>query len=369
MKRLFKILLCVAKSEKIFSVEKKKFVIFDCVNSDILSKLLPKNQTHIISARVYLIKKILINFKTISFILKNFFKRKPQLNYFISLINQIQPKFVLTTIDNSFNFSILSKYFDGKTTFVAIQNATRGDIYRNVNKTNKLLYFSNYMGFSEFDLEVMKNNNIKIKNFFSFGSLRNSYYSKYLHKDDNEKKNYDICVVCKRTFRNGAKSSSEAAKDSIIVLKFLAKYSTKHNKKIVIQSKSQFNSAENSFISKLFAEVDYKISWRDLQSFSSYRAISSSKLVIGPPSSLLREASFYPNTKILCFNTEKKFMSLPFEGLNILEENSYEKFEERINQILQFNYEEYIKKINKKHEYFMQKKNRLNFLLEFLEIK
>ena len=105
MKRLFKILLCVAKSEKIFSVEKKKFVIFDCVNSDILSKLLPKNQTHIISARVYLIKKILINFKTISFILKNFFKRKPQLNYFISLINQIQPKFVLTTIDNSFNFS------------------------------------------------------------------------------------------------------------------------------------------------------------------------------------------------------------------------------------------------------------------------
>ena len=43
-------------------------------------------------------------------------------------------------------------------------------------------------------------------------------------------------------------------------LKFLAKYSTKYNKKIVIQTKSQFNSAENSFISKLFAEVDYKIS-------------------------------------------------------------------------------------------------------------
>ena len=112
MKRYIDILFCILKSKKIFSVEKKKFVIFDCVNSDILSKLLPKNQTYIISARVYLIKKILINFKTISFLFKNFFKRKPQLNYFISLINQIQPKFVLTTIDNSFNFSILSKYFD-----------------------------------------------------------------------------------------------------------------------------------------------------------------------------------------------------------------------------------------------------------------
>ena len=292
MKRYIDILFCILKSKKIFSVEKKKFVIFDCVNSDILSKLLPKNQTYIISARVYLIKKILINFKTISFLFKNFFKRKPQLNYFISLINQIQPKFVLTTIDNSINFSILSKYFDGKTTFVAIQNATRGDIYLNSNKTNKLLYFSNYMGFSDFDLKVLKNNNIKIKNFFSFGSLRNSYYSKYLHKNDNEKKDYDICVVCKRSFENRAASNSVAAKESIKLLKFLAKYSTKYNKKIVIQTKSQFNSAENSFISKLFAEVDYKISWRDLQSFSSYRTISSSKLVIGPPSALLREASF-----------------------------------------------------------------------------
>ena len=205
-------------------------MIFDCVGSDLISEILPKDQTFIMSARVNLIKKILINFKIISFLFKNFFKRKKKLNYFISLINQIQPKFVLTTIDNSINFSILSKYFDGKTTFVAIQNATRGDIYRNSNKTNKLLYFSNYMGFSDFDLEVLKNNNIKIKNFFSFGSLRNSYYSKYLHKDDNEKKNYDICVVCKRTFENGKMVSSEVAADTFILLNFLAKYVSKFKK-------------------------------------------------------------------------------------------------------------------------------------------
>ena len=147
-----------------------------------------------------------------------------------------------------------------------------------------------------------------------------------------------------------------AAKESIKLLKFLAKYSTKYNKKIVIQTKSQFNSAENSFISKLFAEVDYKISWRDLQSFSSYRTISSSKLVIGPPSALLREASFYPNTKILCFNTEKKLMSLPFEGLNLFEENNFEKFEERINQIFKLDYEEYIKIINKNTNTYYKKK-------------
>ena len=57
MKRLFNIFFCILRSKKIFSVEKYKFVIFDCVNSKILSEILPKNQTYIISARVNLIKK------------------------------------------------------------------------------------------------------------------------------------------------------------------------------------------------------------------------------------------------------------------------------------------------------------------------
>ena len=126
MKRLFNILLCIIKSKKIFSVEKKKFVIFDCVNSDILSEILPSDQTYVISARVHLITKLLVNFKTISFLLKNLFSRSMQLNYFISLIRQTQPKVVITTIDNSINFSILTKYFEGKIKFIAIQNGTRG---------------------------------------------------------------------------------------------------------------------------------------------------------------------------------------------------------------------------------------------------
>ena len=45
MKRFFDLFYCILRSKKIFSVKKKKFVIFDCVNSDIVSKILPNNQT------------------------------------------------------------------------------------------------------------------------------------------------------------------------------------------------------------------------------------------------------------------------------------------------------------------------------------
>ena len=316
MKRIFNLLACIIQSKKIFSIEKKKYVIFDCVNSEILSKILPKNQTHVISARVDLIKKLLINFTTIKFIIKNFFVRSIQLNYYISLILQLQPKIVLTTIDNSVNFSILTKYFENKIKFIAIQNGTRGEFYESNKDLNKIFYYTNYLGFSNFDLELMKKNSIIVKNFFSVGSLTNSYFRKFSSNDSlNLNKGYEICFVGKRTFENGKVVTTKAAADSFILLKLLSRYVKKYNKSIIIQLKSKkFNSVENNYIEKLFSGTNFKINLMDnLTKFNSYKNISSSKLVVGAPSSLLREASVYPNTKILCFDTEKKkikFLSL-----------------------------------------------------------
>ena len=34
----------------------------------------------------------------------------------------------------------ITKYFEGKIKFIAIQNGTRGGIYENINDTNKFLY-------------------------------------------------------------------------------------------------------------------------------------------------------------------------------------------------------------------------------------
>ena len=370
MKRLLRIFHCIIKSKKFFSIEKKKFVIFDCVGSDLISEILPKDQTFIMSARVNLIKKILINFKTIFFLIRNLFSRSMQLNYFISLINQIQPKFVLTTIDNSINFSILSKYFEGKINFVAIQNATRSDILLNSNNNNKSLYFTNYMGFSDFDLDLMKKKNINLKNFFSAGSLRNSYYKQYLYKEKKDTiKDFDICLVNKTIFENGKMVSSEVAADTFILLNFLAKYVSKFKKKIIIQSKLSYNEAEKYFIEKLFEGCQYKISWRDIVNFNSYKSISSSELVIGAPSTLLREASVYPKTKIVCFDTAITFGKFPFRGINVIKDNSYEKFEEKLNLLFELDYKEYIKKLEIKPEYLMQKTNTIDYLLNYLNLK
>ena len=156
MKRLLNILICIIKARKIFSVKKNKFVIFDCNNSDVLRKILPENETYVISARIKEINTILINYEMIIFIFKNFFSRSVQLNYYANLIKQLNPQLVITQIDNSLNFSILTKYFENKIKFVALQNATRGDIIKNEKGYNKYFYFTDYMGLSDFDYEVLK---------------------------------------------------------------------------------------------------------------------------------------------------------------------------------------------------------------------
>lgn len=368
MKRFFDLFYCILRSKKISSVKKKKFVIFDCVNSDIISKILPNDQTFVVSARYNKINKLLINFRTIYFLIKNVFSRSMQLNYFIALINQIEPKFVITTIDNSITFSKLTKYFENKIKFIAIQNATRGDFYENQKVHNSLLYFTNYMGMSNFDHDLMKNKNIKVKNFFAIGSMRNSYFKYFIYpQKKNLEKRYDICLVSKHIFKSGSRINEAHSKAIFKIIDFLSRYIKKYKKSIVIQSKvTSKNLIEKKFYDEKFKDTNYEISWKDNEHYNSYRSISSSDLIIGAPSTLLRESSVYPNSKLICFNSEKKDKKNPFSLTNFILDMTFEEFEKKLNLTFESGKNDVLAKTNNS-EYIMAKINSINYFLELLE--
>ena len=367
MKRFLALLFCALIAKKKFSISKKKYVIFDSVNSEILSKILPKNETYIISARINKIKVILFNFKTIYFLIKNIFQRSITVNYFISLINQINPKFVITTIDNSVTFSILTKYFENKINFVAIQNATRGELYDSKQDSHRL-YFTNYMGIGLFDKKILEKKRIVVKNYFNIGSLRNSYFKNNFSIKKYKKKKYDICFVGKNIINKNIFNNDKATEATLKFLNFLAYYVKKYNKKIVIQSKSAFyNELEFNLYKKLFKNTDCKIEIRNTRKFTSYKNISMSKLVVGAPSTLLREASTYPNTKIFCFETRKKNNGQPFTGINHTNNVSYLNFEKRMNFLLNLRYKSYLNKLDYSDNYVMSKKNTVKFIKNYLK--
>ena len=67
------------------------------------------------------------------------------------------------------------------------------------------------------------------------------------------------------------------------------------------------------------------------------------------------------------FRHGKKKDKIPFVGLNIFNETSYEKFEERLNLLFNLNYEDYTKKLEKKHNYLMQNTNTIDYFLDVLK--
>ena len=149
---------------------KTKVIIFDCVNTSDLISILNYNEIFIMSSRIEKINTVYLSWNIILFMFKNIFKRRIKLNYFIALIEEIKPDLVITTVDNSVEFSLLSKYFFGKIKFLAIQFATRNDVYKNEKGNNKKLFFSNLICFSQFDLDLLKANGITVKNHFFAGS-------------------------------------------------------------------------------------------------------------------------------------------------------------------------------------------------------
>ena len=69
----------------------------------------------------------------------------------IAVIKEINPKIVITNIDNSVEFSLLAKYFHPKIKFIAVQGANRNDIYENTRNLNKLLFIPFFLCYSVFD--------------------------------------------------------------------------------------------------------------------------------------------------------------------------------------------------------------------------
>ena len=79
----------------------KEIIVFDDENFRILNNIFSKQNYFILATRIERIKEIYISKKIFLYILRNLFKRSLKQNYLSSLIEIIQPKTIVTFIDNS----------------------------------------------------------------------------------------------------------------------------------------------------------------------------------------------------------------------------------------------------------------------------
>jgi hypothetical protein len=201
-------------------------------------------------------------------------------NYFKNYLKTVNPKVVLTFIDNNFRFFLLKKTFP-TAKYICIQNGMRDSRYfsdlKRFKKINKNLEIDYYFTFSG---EITKKISPLIKcRYFNIGSIINNHYSlnQKLRKYDF-KKSITFISQFKTKFRYS----------EIVVLEFLSKFCEIR--------KIRFNILGKIPKSKIYLfkkNLKFKINCNFIpqeNSRKSYQIINSSNMVVNVDSTLGYEA-------------------------------------------------------------------------------
>lgn len=343
---------------------KKKILIYDCENTRYLKIVLENLDYDILSTRINKIKKIFISKNILIYILRHFGKRSIKQNYIISIIKLINPKIVITHVDNNPDFHITSKYFyNKKIKFVAIQTANRGDtVYRSDKEISKI-FIPEYLCFSKFDEDIHRSRNCDIKKYTNIGSLNTHLALNYV-KLNKIKTNpmYDICLISEpMPAADGDYGHIENYQEKLgLVAKYTHRFAYENNLKLIFSAKGNERKQieEEIFFYKNYLEdYEFKLSQQEPHGFSTYLNMMNSKVIIGVISTSLREAIILKKKVLSCNFTGNKDVIFPSNGIcNFSKEINYEEFQNRLTQILNMDFEEYKNKLPKNVEYIMNTK-------------
>jgi surface carbohydrate biosynthesis protein len=362
--------------------KKKKLVVFDCDSNIDLKYILLDYDYFTLQVRKEKINKIYLSLEIILKIFKNY-KGNLMSAYLISLIEIVNPKIIVSTIDNSLKLSEICKKLYKKINFISIQNSNRYDIKINkffydkkiVNfNLNKNYFASNFFCFGQYEKDHYKKYSVDVKKFYPVGSIRLSNFFNYLKekKIKIRKSFYDICLIseaCPGTDKMFNDYNME--KGFAKVAQYTIKFCIKHDLKLVFAAKRAKDSKsfdnELNFYKKYLTTNEFKYLLkhkvdRDMENFSSYRLVYESEIVVGNRSTLLKE-KLCTGGKILSVNlTKSNLWNFHIRGICSMNDCSYEEFEQRLLYIKKIGKIEYLKKIKKSYLYFMNYNRNLSVI-------
>ena len=295
MKKIIKFIKFLKKIKIIFQKPKtQKIIIYDIVSKDYLKGYFNKEDYFVLSTR----KEVFNFYVLISTIFNK--KKLNYLNYLSQYIELINPKFIITFVDNDINFYELKKMLYKKK-FIAIQNGVRfitGDFLElltqkrgeNYNVDHYLVFSESYKSQIEKYIKSdfllagsIKNNLFEISNNYKKNTI--AYISRFSdifidyvkNKDINEiKKNYrswevDLLFYC------------------IELIKNISIYCHSNNLKLNIIGASGDSELEKLFYSNLLKSNSYNFNPKE-NNFGNYLKINEYEVLINAMSTFGYEA-------------------------------------------------------------------------------
>jgi len=292
---------------------KKDVIIFDKVGSEIIQSYL-KNEAIILEVRlekinIFILLKTFFNFK---------FNKSILQNYIENFINYVDPKIIITHIDNNEFFFKLKKIFP-KVKFIAIQNGTGLANIPEKQLDLKNWYVDYFFVYSN-SYKLIYEKFVKGK-IINIGSLINNQ-KKITINNNTEKQIVYISQYRKRgvdtkkfyKFANKYFSWEDFRFAERKVIEFLSKYCDKNKIKLCIAGvyNDKINQ-EKIFYNDLISNVSENIVWEfrpRINKWDSYNLIDSAQLVVFVDSALGYQSLARKN-KTVSFSIRSQYLSNP----------------------------------------------------------
>jgi len=369
MERLLSILRLILRAKLVFkNPDKSKIIVFDDKTIQDLNNILLEYKYFLLKCRIENIVCIYLSLKILKKFIKNY-KGNIMTAYLLSVIEMVNPKIVITNIDNSFKFSDLAKKLYKKMHFIAIQNAYRIDVDENkysvqkkITKFNykKKLFLPNFLCFGKFEINLYRKHGIKVKNFFIVGSLRLANFFYYLKKNkiNLRKKKHDICLISESyTGRNQLFAKKDFEEKAVLLTKFVIKFCKEYNKKLVFSLKYSNKNSELDYYERYLTPEEYnfliKNSCERKNEFSSYLTMSQSKVSVAIITTLLSERLATGEKILSCNLTPTKLWDFPIKGMCFIKNCDYITLKKRLLKIYTKSKKDYFSKIKKNKNYLV----------------
>ena len=346
---------------------KGEIIVFDDTSMEQLKPVIKSFNYFILETRFERLKKIYLTKKIIFSMLKNI-KIGIFNSYLLSIIDQVNPKLILTFIDNSHRFSIFANIKKNKYKFVAVQNGARYEHKivnllkkRKIKVELKKFFIPHFFCFGKNEINDYKKNNQIVGKFDVVGSLRLSNFlnSQKNYKKTNSKKTNDILLISDVYCwdANLEKLNFPIEEGLINLIRFTIRFSQKYKFKMKIAARSKLNNfiKEKEFYKKNLSKNEYEFLLKNIffrsENHKTYKIMQKSKIVIGTMSTMLRENLSLSGKTLACNFTNTNIFDFPIKGLCFSKNMNYENFEKQLSKIYKISLKEYYNQLSEKRYY------------------
>ena len=349
-------------------------VIYDTTGSEFVGEALREItsfSTLEVRAKINLHYSILFRFIALIFVRffsqNGYWRRTSRgVMYDCATLMTIKPKVVLTFIDNSNRFGLLSRVYQ-KAKFFAIQNGFRGP---RVQDFPRIIYVTNLFCHGQETVDKYKEGGHKINQYFIVGSLKDGLYR--AENRVKQKKKFDICFISEYRHERFLTSMPGAALNARVILSYIERYSKTYGMNVCVAFSSKDNvvieGISESCLEEQFIKENIGMSKLSLipndGRFSTYKAIDESHVAINLQSTIGLEA-FGRGCKVLfCNATGDSYYDIPGIGKTgiwalRLGVDDYNLFEARLKEIIACSDEEWQQKTSNVADYFVSSEEKV----------